>query len=350
MRLTRCLCPGAALLAALLCVLLATAAWAREIVDMAGRTVTLPERLERVYAMSPPAFWHVYVLAPEVLVGLNQPMTKPTLELLDPRMATLPVAGGSFGNSTGPDREALLALHPDCAIFWGARGSGLDMQLVAELERLGIPSVFVDLDTVQGYAAGLRFLGKLLGRGQRAEELARYGEAALARVADMTASLGPDGRVPVYYAEGPDGLATDGSGSWHSELIELAGGRNVHAGPQKSRVGQEKLSMETVMAYNPAVILSADKAFLKALPGDTRWAAMEAVRKGRVYAIPTEPLNWFDRPPSAMRYLGVQWLAATLHPDRFPLDIRAETKRFYALFLGKTLDDATVTRILREQP
>jgi iron complex transport system substrate-binding protein len=47
-----------------------------------------------------------------------------------------------------------------------------------------------------------------------------------------------------------------------------------------------------------------------------------------------------------MRLLGLQWLGNLLHPDRLPLDMVAETHRFYRLFLGVELSEAEAREIL----
>ena len=71
-----------------------------------------------------------------------------------------------------------------------------------------------------------------------------------------------------------------------------------------------------------------------------------AVKDKRVYLIPYEPFNWFDRPPSFMRLLGIKWLLNLLHPDRFPVDMVAETQNFYRLFLGVELTAAQAREVL----
>ena len=57
-------------------------------------------------------------------------------------------------------------------------------------------------------------------------------------------------------------------------------------------------------------------------------------------------MNWVDRPPSFMRALGIQWLANALYPKQFPLDLEAETRRFYRLFFGVDLSDAQLVALL----
>ena len=44
---------------------------AREIVDMAGKTIVVPDKIERVFGSAPPMTFMVSLYNPELLVGLN---------------------------------------------------------------------------------------------------------------------------------------------------------------------------------------------------------------------------------------------------------------------------------------
>jgi len=81
---------------------------------------------------------------------------------------------------------------------------------------------------------------------------------------------------------------------------------------------------------------------------DPAWAQVKAVKDHKVYLIPRTPLNWFDRPPSFMRFLGLDWLTNRLYPKAYPVDIVKETKAFYQTFLGATLTDHDVQEILQQ--
>jgi iron complex transport system substrate-binding protein len=48
-----------------------------------------------------------------------------------------------------------------------------------------------------------------------------------------------------------------------------------------------------------------------------------------------------------MRILGIQWLTHCLYPDRFPLDLPAETQKFYRLFLRIDLDDTALGGLIQ---
>jgi iron complex transport system substrate-binding protein len=122
----------------------------------------------------------------------------------------------------------------------------------------------------------------------------------------------------------------------------------VHAGSGAVThgFGMEQVSLEQVMAYDPDVILVKEKSFFDVVYKDPRWKNLRAVRQRRVFQIPYQPFNWFDRPPSFMRLLGAQWVLSVFHPGRVSFDLRTKTRDFYQTFLGVKLDDRQVTEIL----
>lgn len=324
---------------------------AREIVDMIGRKVTVPDRITKAVALSPPGTYLLHAVAPDVVAGLNFPLWEEERKYTVPKFRSLPVIGGRVGEGRLLNVEVLMKIAPDVAILWARSGAldAIDREYERTLGKVGVPVVCVQFDGLRGYPAALRFMGDLLGRSERAELLALYAVEAIGRVDRALGSLPPTSRRSVFYAEGMEGLATDGDGSMHTELIPLAGGRNVHRAPPKTMMGMEIVSLEQVFLYDPDVILVKERAAFARILSEPRWRDLRAVRDKKVFLIPHVPFNWFDRPPSFMRILGAQWLTQLLHPDRCAWDMVAETKRFYRLFLGVELTDAMAREVLLTQ-
>ncbi len=130
-------------------------------------------------------------------------------------------------------------------------------------------------------------------------------------------------KIKVYYAEGPKGLQTDPEGSLHSEVITYAGGKNVANFPVKHG-SRNTISMEQIISWNPDVIVSDSNAF-----NDSSWKQISAVKQNKIYIIPTVPFNWFDKPPSINRLIGVRWFQSCLYPDLYKGDINKDTKEFF---------------------
>jgi len=319
---------------------------AREITDMSGRRVTIPDTITKVVAVSPPATYLLYAIDPNLLAGLNFPLWGSEKKYTVPRYRTLPVIGGLAGQGRTMNREMLYQIKPDLIVHWTWRDDAANKKFLAAMEKLPFPRVTIRMNTIEDYPAALAFCGEVLGRRERGEILRRYAEEAITEAKRIAATIPDAEKIPVYYAEGTDGLSTERSRSLHAELIPLAGGINVHKGEAMDHYGMEKISMEQLLLYDPQVILVKEKTFFARIFTDPRWQNLRAVREKRVYLIPYEPFNWFDRPPSFMRILGIKWLLNRLHPDRFPVDMVTQTQAFYSLFLGVDLTPTQAREVL----
>lgn len=331
----------------LLCLLLpALSLSAREITDMSGRRVSIPGTLTKVVGVSPPATYLLYAIDPGLLAGINFPLHEGEKKYTVPAYRNLPVIGGMAGQGRTLNPEVLLQVKPDLLLNWTWQDDAANRKFLAAMAAFSFPVVTLRLETIADYPAALAFAGELLGRQQRGETLRHYAQQAVDTAKEIAATIPDNEKVRVYYAEGTDGLSTERAQSVHAELIPLAGGVNVHQGSAMDHYGMEKISMEQVLLYDPQVILVKEPSFFATVFIDPRWQHLRAVKDKRVYLIPCEPFNWFDRPPSFMRLLGIKWLLNLLHPDRFPVDMVTETQAFYRLFLGVELDAAQAREVL----
>lgn len=320
---------------------------ARQITDMTGRTVEVPEVIGKVFGTSPPATLMIYTMDPGMVAGLNFRLSAAAKPYLDPRIAELPIIGGWFGQGHVCNLETLLQKRPDVILAWMWQNlSATNEKMEQTLKPLGIPLVYIRMETLNDYPAAFRFLGELFNRPERGRALSVYTEQTLEEIRRMRAALPEGRRVSVYYAEGADGLSTECHTSIHARLIPLSGGRNVYRCNDESTRGMRKISMEQVVQYNPQVIVSHEPLFYDTVATHPKWRNIRAVKDGRVYPIPRIPFNWFDRPPSFMRLIGLKWMMTRLYPDTVSIDMIAEMRHFYRLFLNVELDEPTAEKIL----
>jgi len=315
--------------------------------DSAGRRVTLPDEVARVYAAGPPASILLYVLAPDRLTGWPRAPRPEERPYLAPAYRDLPETGRLTGRGGNANLEAVLQSRPDLILDFGS----IDETYVSLADRtqaqLGIPYLLIDGRFAETPAA-LRLLGQVLGVEARAEVLAAYCEDLFAELDRVLAAVPEDERPRVYLARGPDGLETGLKGSINSEIIERAGGRNVaDPGPEASIArGIVRASIEQVIVADPEIIVTWDRSFFEAVWQDPLWSGIAAVRNKRVYLAPTAPFGWIDRPPSLNRLIGLKWLAGLFYPARFSFDLRDEVRHFYRLFYHVELDDAALERLI----
>lgn len=313
---------------------------AREITDMAGRRVTVPDDIRRIYvAYDPPAIF-LSALAPDLMIGFPFPRSPEASHFLSPAVARLPTIGGA-GRTTP---EKLLALDIDVIIAWNIRGQ--PDQFAEQMTAMGKPTLMVDASPFRQYPAAFRFLGHLVHREARAERLARALEDTMARLDASVGAISPAQRVRVYYADSPDGLKSQCATAFRGEIVVLAGGFNVIACSAPDSMGASvSVNLENLLILDPDAIVARTKDIARFIRQDPGWSHLRAVRDGRVYAFPSLPFNWAERPHSQFKMLALQWLANRLYPDRFPFDFAPAVRDFYRLFYGMELTDDNVARL-----
>jgi iron complex transport system substrate-binding protein len=331
--------------------LLAAGAEARQITDLAGRQVGVPDKVRKVYCMSPTCQILMYTLAPDLLAGWNYQPTPGEKAMLVAPYRDLPVLGGWFGRNNTGNIEEIMKVHPDVMISIG------DPMAVSVAERVekqtGLPVLIGDWN-LEKLAGNYRMLGELTGRQARAKLLADYCAGTLARIKAKVGAIPEAQRRRVYYAEGPKGLATDPGGSAHSESIVYAGGHNVAEVQGDHGYGEIPVSMEQLLVWNPEIVIAgydhemSPGAFYRGVWNDPLWRQVKAVKERAVYEAPQFPFNWIDRPPSANRVIGILWLANVFYPDRFHDNMKNETRKFYKLFYHRDLSQAELSQLLAQ--
>jgi iron complex transport system substrate-binding protein len=314
---------------------------AATVTDGAGRTVSIPARVERVFPAGPPAAIMLYTAAPTLLLGWPRANGPAEREFLLPDVGARPEVGRVTGRGNTANLEEVLALKPDLILDVGSVNATYISLADRVQQQTGIPYALID-GRFDAVAVAYRTLGDLIGREAEAQALARYAENTVKTMSGRIESLPREQRTRVYFARGPRGLETGLGGSINVETIEFLA-QNVAGG---TRGGLAAVSIEQVLAWNPDVIVTIDRNFASSVFSDPAWAPITAVRSKRVHLSPWLPFGWVDFPPSVNRLIGLWWLAKILYPDRFPEDLRPLTRDFYQRFYHVSLSDAQIDRVL----
>ncbi len=321
----------------------------RTIVDDAGREHSIANEINKVFTVSPVGAILVYTLDPGLLIGWNYELREGEKEYLTPELQRLPNLGGWYAKATC-NTEELLRINPDVILSVGA----IDDMIVSQADEIqkqtGIPVIVINGD-LTNYEKTYEFTGKLLNREEKAKELAAYCQKTISDAQNKSQGIKPEERLRVYYAEGAAGLETDPRMSPHTEVLEMVGGTNVAEVSVKGGMGMTPVSLEQILSWNPDVIISWNKAqggYFEQIMADPKWEGIAAVQSKKVYAVPSGPFNWFDRPPSVNRILGVKWLGNLLYPDVYQYDMAQETREFYKNFYHYDLTDEELTSLLKD--
>jgi iron complex transport system substrate-binding protein len=302
--------------------------------DSAGREVAIPAEITRIVPSGTLAQMFLLAIAPDLLCAVSGAYTPEQAEFIPPYLLELPVAGQFYGGSN-LNLEEIAAIGPEIVIDIGDPKDSVAEDMDAISAAIAVPAVHITA-TLGTTAAAFRTLGKILGREERGEALARFCDRTLAGAGDLVERLG-DRRKSVLYCTGKAGLNVLAAGSFHSEVPDyLADNRAVVEVPSSRGSGNET-SLEQLYLWDPEVILFAPGSVYGTAGADPAWRQLRAISGGAYYEAPQGPYNWMGTPPSINRFLGMLWLETILYPEYTNFDLYEETAEYYRLFYGYDL-------------
>ena len=205
-----------------------------------------------------------------------------------------------LGNGLQPNAEVVLGAHPDLVILYASQNN---RPAAARFRAAGVSTLSLKTDHIADFRRTVQLLGAILGDSARARVVADSVFRTLARVRAATTNLR---RPSVFWHIWNVPLITIGSGSFMTELVDIAGGRNVYAditGPSAT------VSLEDVARRDPDFILAGPQGAQK-IDEDHRWRIIRAVREREVLKVDTVLVG---RPGVRLGEAAVS-LANMLHP------------------------------------
>jgi iron complex transport system substrate-binding protein len=317
-----------------LLLLFAAPADARSVVDATGRTVQVPDRIERVMPAGQPAAVLLYTIAPEKMVGWPHSPGPAAKSLLGASFAELPALAPLVRDGK-VEAEQIKAVRPDVILDYGSTSPRYTDRATMVQEAAGIPVLLLD-GKLERTPEIYRLLGAVLGAEERAADLATAAERLITITRERAQARREAGPIRVYYARSADGLTTATAASSLGDVLRLVDLVNVADGAGTGELSH--VTRDQVYAWNPDIVVTNNPEFWKARKG-LDWASLPAVAQGRVYLAPALPFGWIDEPPSVNRLLGLIWAGHTLYPAVYPEDLRAEAGDFYRRFYRIELDD-----------
>jgi iron complex transport system substrate-binding protein len=261
-----------------------------------------------------PSVRRIISLAPSVTevafsVGLDEAVVGVT------RYCTFPPSArqkAQIGGFVDPNYEAMVDLEPDLVIMTTAHRDHL-----RNLERLGLETLVVNHDTLDGIIESITVIGDRCGaRGLAAAMRAKL-EEHIARIRAKTEGL-PRPRVLV--AVGRDDLGGSlnriyVAEQFYGDLLDIAGGENVI---HRSAIATPSLTGEGILQLNPEVVVEIVPGPSLTIDDTTNlilsWNSLpqlEAVKEGRVHILSGD----YVAIPGPRVIDILDDLAAALHPE-----------------------------------
>ena len=306
----------------------ADAAEGREFTDSVGRTVTVPENVEKIAVSGPLAQIVIFALCPDKMVGVANSWDPSAEEYFDEKYFNLPELGQLYGGKGELNLETLLASGAEVVIDVGEPKGSVKEDLDALQEQTGIPFVHITA-TTDTMGDAYRQLGELVGMTDEAEKIAAYCDETYANMKALSEKVE---KKNLLYVVGENGLNVIAQGSYHAEIIDMmANNLAVVEEPSSKGTGNE-VDMEQILNWNPDVVIFGPDSIYATAPQDATWQQVKAIQDGAYYEAPFGPYNWMGFPPSVQRYLGMMWMAQVLYPEDAGLDLYAETAKYFEMF------------------
>ena len=260
--------------------------------DHFGDSVVPPARVIRIVSLTPATTEILFALgAGDRLVGRDQYSHWPDSAQRVP----------DLGPGLRPNVEAVLAARPDLVLLYASEDNRGAAQ---RLRQAGIVTAAYKVDRIEQFDSLTRQLGRLVGDSARGALVADTVKRTLDSVRALTRSAP---RVSVVMPSWDRPLIVIGGGSFMSELVEIAGGRNVY---DTSRTPSPTVTFEDVVRRNPdAVLVGPERAAI--VRTSTVWRGLPAVRRGRVLVLDTA----LTLRPAVRLGEGAVSLARLLHPE-----------------------------------
>ena len=315
-----------------------------ELTDALGKPLTLeslPQSIVVAGKQTPMIIDLIYLFpsAEAKIVGIEN-RSQTTTSFLD---AFSPSSSLKVNLEKGAGAEQIAALNPDLVIL----KTTMAEEVGAGLETLGIPILYVSMESISEIETDITNIGIVLGDSERAAEIIdQYGQIRSDIEGKIPASEEAEPEVLLLqYSEDNGEIAFEVPPvSWlQTNLVEMAGGNPIWKEAVESG-GWTKVNMEQIADWNPEMIFvvnySGDsESTVSQLLENSTWQELDAAKNGKIYGFPGDFISW-DQPDSRW-ILGFYWLAVKINPEDFQdVDFTVVVTDFYKTFYS--LDESTI--------
>ena len=184
------------------------------------------------------------------------------------------------GSPMNPDLEIIKSLNPTCVVSVDTLGSDFEKQFTEN----NIPSMFVNLSTVDGLKETIVNLGEKFDKSEKAAEIIAELENKENEL-NLSKKENKEDVLILFGAPGSVMVSTDNS--YVGNLVKIAGGNNIFESESSSFI---QVNMEEIIKRNPDKILimthavpeeakkTVEEEFAKAT-----WQQLDAIKNNKVY-------------------------------------------------------------------
>lgn len=227
----------------------------------------------------------------EVVVGTSVAVVQ-ILDKLGVKVAGVPTSSYDLpestkdatkvGNPMSPDMEIIKSLSPDVVISTDTLGDDYEELFKSN----NIPSLFVNLDSVDGLRETIKTLAEKFNKIENGETILAELNEKEKSLKEVASEKGEKNVMVAFAAPGGVSMLATGE-SYVGNLVEMVGAKNIISDTTGPFVTYNK---ETLSQMNPDMVLvmthalpeQTQKEFAEMIKTDTAWKNIGAIKEGKV--------------------------------------------------------------------
>lgn len=311
----------------------------RNIEDMSGRAVSIPEQVNKVIAIGPGALRLLcYLQVTDRVAGIEEIERRSgrPYAFANPDLQNKPLIGPPF---TG-DAELIASHQPDIIVKTYTTPHEADKLQ----NKTNIPVVSIQYaskrDEWKTLKQSLKLLGEIFHKTNRADSLISFFSNSIDTLKLLTSKTE---KPPKVYAGGISHRGTHGftSTSLYYEPFEFTNACNVAYQLREKYDNMEEVIIdpEQILKWNPETIF-LDLAGIQLIKRDIQKYGellenVTAFKNSQIYGI--HPYNWYSV-NYATTLINAWYIGSVLYPEQFKkFDIEKKADEIYSHFLGKNV-------------
>ncbi|ABD40020.1 periplasmic binding protein [Methanospirillum hungatei JF-1] len=324
----------------------------RTITDGFGRTVTIPTEVKEVICSGSGCLRYLtYLDGQDLIVGVDsiekepQAMDARGYALLNPQFKDYPLFGEFRGKD---DPEKVIALAPQLIFKTGASGQPSATNSVEGdklTEKTNIPVVMFPYGSLRTAAeqaemfGGLRLMGEVIGKEDRANELIAYIEETISDLKSRTKDI-PESEQKTAYVGGVSYSGAHGIISTEPAYPPFLW-LNIKNVAGKMGTQHADVAKEAIVDWDPEFLfmdvgtLQMDsEGAIGELKNDPALQGLTAVKEGKVYGV--LPYNFYNTNYENV-LADAYYIGKIVYPEKFAdIDPEAKANEIMTKFLGSS--------------
>ena len=232
------------------------------------------------------------------------------------------------------DLEKLAKIHPSCLVH-----RANDKKTVEAVKKLGIDVLCIRVENVDDVIYTLDIMGEYFGRENEASEVIDYIKNKFDKIDNIVKNIKEEDKKTAIIMGGTLGRVA-GNDMLQSFMINKAGG--YCKVEEKIDNNWVDIGVERIFEYNPDFIFMTSSTSLDydedELLNSSTWSAMNAIKNGQIYRIPSKIDSW-DMPGISC-VIGTMYMLYKMYPEYFSKEeLQKEIDEYYNLMFGKTFGE-----------